>query len=190
MNKLLLIFFAILIATMLGACSNNTATDEEEVKEVVSKEIKENTTGDTHAEDQINKSSEALEVASTESGDVYEASEGELITQQKVEDLSEVLTYFENFGYTVEIINDMQADMVDAKKGVRARINGTDLEFYEYDPNNPKAAETMKRINETGRLLDQSSVILNGNFLMFNYKYHPDKEALIGIFQSINSDIE
>lgn len=143
----------------------------------------ENVQADTKVETEETSVADNVDNETTENLD--EAPEDELITNFKVETLSDIAEYFKLYGYTAEIVSEKYVGQIGAKEGAAIEIDGDVMEIYEFDPSTPESVEKLKEITDSGLLLGNEA-ISNGNYVIIGFEGYSNPEAIRSIFTSFN----
>ncbi|WP_029265811.1 hypothetical protein [Virgibacillus alimentarius] len=109
-------------------------------------------------------------------------------------DISEVINYFENVGYHIQVKNRMISDTIGAIYAYNVVVNNSEheVEFYGFDPKNEDTItkESIEEAKKTGILNPHGvgiPVIFNGNIAIFIDEEHPDKNQIEKDFIEFNS---
>jgi hypothetical protein len=89
--------------------------------------------------------------------------------------------------FSVSNKEGMWFQMIGAIDGCRVSVNGSSIEIYKFDINDPgqkTIVENAQRTNTMSMMGITFPVLVNGSFMIVNYTEHPERNNIIEVFRN------
>ncbi len=101
--------------------------------------------------------------------------------------IGDVIAHFDNSGLKAEKIYPSLADMIKADSGCVLVFEGQRFEIYKYNINKSEQKAKLDMIKENNEMVIlgfKNKVLVNGSFILLNYRGHIKEAEIVEAFKS------
>jgi hypothetical protein len=98
-----------------------------------------------------------------------------------------LVEHFNKSGLIIESATPTLPEMIQAQDGIFVRIGGRDVQLFKYDTRIKKQKEKLDKIYSNGQITILGvdfPTLINGSFIMLNYKDNPEEAKIVEAFES------
>ena len=113
-----------------------------------------------------------------------------LSAENNDKDIGQLITHFTENGLKITEIGTLQAEPAQADSAVTLKIAGREIGIYKYDMRRKKQKERLEKavargfIGIAGHKFSEDDFVVNGSFMMIDFKANPEKDGILKTFKS------
>lgn len=101
--------------------------------------------------------------------------------------LIDLVDHFAESDMKIDSIQQMESEFFHAEEALALKISKRDVGIYRFDLNYHNAKRKVESVKKTGKFYIQAKpfdAMMNGSFMIIDYKRHPRKDDIIKAFNS------